>query len=51
MNGTNILRVKPIGTLPAGMVVAGSDNKGAIFLRNMTTGDVAVWLIRCTKLT
>ena len=49
MNGPNILSTKPIGTLPAGWTVAGSDNKGAIFLRNMTTGDVGVWLIGCTK--
>ncbi|MFZ2065528.1 MAG: VCBS repeat-containing protein, partial [Xanthobacteraceae bacterium] len=47
--GPNILSTKPIGTLPAGWTVAGSDNRGAIFLRNMTTGDVGVWVIGCTK--
>jgi len=49
MNGPNIIATKPIGTLTAGWTVAGSDNKGAIFLRNTTTGDVGVWLIGCTK--
>ena len=49
MNGPNILSTKAIGTLPAGWTVAGSDNRGAIFLRNMTTGDVGVWVIGCTK--
>jgi len=48
MNGASILAVKPIGAVPAGWTVAGSDNKGAIFLRNGTTGDVGVWLIGCT---
>jgi hypothetical protein len=48
MNGTSILAVKPVQKLPTGWVVAGSDNRGAIFLRNMTTGDVGVWLIGCT---
>ena len=49
MDGGSILAVKPIGALPAGWTVAGSDNKGAIFMRNMTTGDVAVWLIGCSN--
>jgi len=49
MDGRNILSTKAIGTLPGGWAVAGYDNKGAIFLRNMTTGDVGVWLIGCTK--
>ena len=50
MNGPDILATKPIGALPAGFTVAGSDQKGAIFLRNTTTGDVGVWLIGCTSL-
>jgi hypothetical protein len=50
MNGPNILATKPIGTLPPGWTVAGSDNKGAIFLRNTTSGDVGVWLISCTNI-
>ncbi len=46
MNGPQITSTQSIGQLPSGWVIAQTDRRGAVFLRNTTNGDVAVWVLK-----
>ena len=50
MNGSQITSTQFLATLPSGWVVAQTDRKASIFLRNTVTGDVAVWLLKGTTI-
>ena len=47
MNGTQILpgQARVVGQLPANWIIVGSDMKGDIFLRNISSGDVGMWVM------
>jgi hypothetical protein len=50
MNGSQITSTQFLATLPSGWVVQQTDRRAAIFFRNTTTGDVAVWVLQGTKI-
>jgi hypothetical protein len=50
MNGSQITSTQFLAKLPAGWVIAGTDRRAAIFLRNTVTGDVGVWVLQGTKI-
>ena len=50
MNGSQITSTQFLAKLPAGWVVAQTDRKASIFLRNTVTGDVGVWLLKGTTI-
>jgi hypothetical protein len=50
MNGPQITSTQFLATLPSGWTVAGTDRRAAIFFRNTSTGDVAVWVLKGTTI-
>jgi hypothetical protein len=50
MNGPAITSTQFLATLPSGWTVAGTDRRAAIFFRNTSTGDVAVWVLKGTTI-
>jgi hypothetical protein len=50
MNGSQITSTQFLAKLPAGWVIAGTDRRAAIFLRNTVSGDVGVWVLQGTKI-
>ena len=47
MNGATITSTRPVGQVPAGYTVLGADRRGWVFLNNLTTNDVTIWVVSC----
>jgi hypothetical protein len=50
MNGSQITSTQFLAQVPSGSVVAGTDRKATIFFRNVSTGDVTVWVLKGTTI-
>ena len=45
MNGSTIASTAVIGNVPTNWVIVGADRKGDIVWRNITTGEVGMWVV------